>query len=225
MTGQSGDDAPHPSSPENPSGTDDSNGTDGSTVVAASRSVGRRVASAVRASRIYRWLTAEPDPEVIVIDLRETRTVGPFLRVLDGIITTLSDAASGSRVVAVGRAGYGSALAAPLRASGLVVVLLGLLVGLSSGLGEPTTIGVGIGLGLVLAGLVAMRDDRDWPTLRATRPVEIAIAAFEPPAPPDRTDRSESPESPQPSEPRDRTGSDENAERDTETSRETGGET
>ncbi|WP_224333827.1 hypothetical protein [Haloprofundus halobius] len=34
-------------------------------------------------SYLYRWLTTEPDPEVIVIDLRETYTVGPFIRLLD----------------------------------------------------------------------------------------------------------------------------------------------
>lgn len=215
MTGQSADDGSLSTSPENPSGNDDSNGRYNSTIVTATRSVGRRVVSAVRASLIYRWLTAEPDPEVIVIDLRDTRTVGPFLRVLDRVVATLADTAGNSRIVAVGRAGYGSALAVPLRVGGLAVTLLGLVVSLRSVLGEITTIGVGIGLGLVLAGLVAMRDDRDWDTLRATRPVEIAIAAFEPPEPPNRTDRPEPAQQP---EPKGLTGSDENEERDTETS-------
>lgn len=32
---------------------------------------------------LYRWLTTEPEPEVIVIDLRETHTVGPFVALLD----------------------------------------------------------------------------------------------------------------------------------------------
>ncbi len=41
-------------------------------------------------SFLYRWLTAEPDPEVIVIDLRETYTVGPLLAVLDRIIQPLA---------------------------------------------------------------------------------------------------------------------------------------
>lgn len=33
-------------------------------------------------SYCYRWLTAEPDPDVIVIDLRETWTVGPLLKLM-----------------------------------------------------------------------------------------------------------------------------------------------
>jgi len=36
-------------------------------------------------SSLCRWLTKEPDPEVVVIDLRETYTVGPFLRAADRV--------------------------------------------------------------------------------------------------------------------------------------------
>ena len=42
-----------------------------------------------RCSWIGRWLTAEPDPDVIVIDLRETRTVGPFILALDYVVDRL----------------------------------------------------------------------------------------------------------------------------------------
>jgi hypothetical protein len=35
---------------------------------------------------IKRWFTAEPDPESVVIDLRETITVGPFIVLLDRIV-------------------------------------------------------------------------------------------------------------------------------------------
>jgi len=44
-----------------------------------------RITEVTRASRLYRWLTAEPEPDVIVIDLRETYTVGPFISVLDAV--------------------------------------------------------------------------------------------------------------------------------------------
>jgi hypothetical protein len=39
----------------------------------------------LRSSRLYAWLTAEPDPEVIVIDLRETYTVGPVVAAIDRV--------------------------------------------------------------------------------------------------------------------------------------------
>lgn len=46
-------------------------------------SLGRAAGDVVRGSYLYRWLTKEPEPEIVVIDLRETWTVGPVVRVLD----------------------------------------------------------------------------------------------------------------------------------------------
>ena len=43
----------------------------------------RTLARWTRQSSCYRWLTEEPDPDVIVIDLRETYTVGPVIALLD----------------------------------------------------------------------------------------------------------------------------------------------
>ncbi|SDM92166.1 hypothetical protein SAMN04487949_2854 [Halogranum gelatinilyticum] len=51
-----------------------------------SNAVGRWMLRAVEQSFVYRWLTKEPNPEVIVIDLRETYTVGPFVRLVDSIV-------------------------------------------------------------------------------------------------------------------------------------------
>jgi len=67
-----------------------------------------------RHSFLYRWLTKEPDPDVIVIDLRETYTVGPLIAVLDRIAVPLgrSYRASGLRRLADRAAGVASALAA-----------------------------------------------------------------------------------------------------------------
>ena len=42
-----------------------------------------QVVEITRRSFLYNWLTKEPDPDVIVIDLRETVTVGPIIRALD----------------------------------------------------------------------------------------------------------------------------------------------
>ena len=54
------------------------------------RRVGRSIAAVARDSRLYRWLTAEPEPTVVVIDLRETYTVGPVIALIDRLVTPLS---------------------------------------------------------------------------------------------------------------------------------------
>lgn len=42
-----------------------------------------------RASFLYRWLTKEPEPDVVVIDLRETLSVGPIIALLDRVLRWL----------------------------------------------------------------------------------------------------------------------------------------
>ena len=45
--------------------------------------------NATRHSFLFHWLTKEPEPEVIVIDLRDTYTIGPAIAVLDRLVATL----------------------------------------------------------------------------------------------------------------------------------------
>lgn len=52
----------------------------------------------LRASYLYRWLTAEPDPNVIVIDLRKTYAVGPFIALLDRVQPSVEAAWNASAV-------------------------------------------------------------------------------------------------------------------------------
>lgn len=164
----------------------------GSHIVAAIRNSSTHVESWVHNSALYQWLTAEPDPEVIVIDLRETWTVGPVLRVLDWLIDRLVDAAPDSHAIGVAQRGVTASRAAPLRVVGLVAAVFGLGVASSGLLGSVPMIRLAVGIGLSVGGIIAMQDDRDWATLRETRPVALAIAALEPPAPPETTPGDES---------------------------------
>ncbi|GCF14787.1 hypothetical protein Harman_27220 [Haloarcula mannanilytica] len=45
-------------------------------IISAGRAIGAWTASVIKGSFCYRWLTKEPEPEVIVIDLRESYTAG-----------------------------------------------------------------------------------------------------------------------------------------------------
>ena len=182
--------------------TDDPASLAGSRVVSWLRVTSTRVESWVRQSALYQWLTAEPDPEVIVIDLRETLTVGPFLRVLDWLVTRLGDAAVDSRVVGITQRSITMTRAAPLRAVGLVTVVLAVVVASSGLLGGVSMMRLAVGVGLAVGGLIAMQDERDWATLRETQPVTLMIAALAPPEPPEMTADSETADqegAPQPS--------------------------
>ena len=77
--------------------------SDGSQLISSGRALGARTGELVRESYCYRWLTKEPDPEVIVIDLRETYAVGPFITLLDRLIPHIEDAWQHSTMGSVAR--------------------------------------------------------------------------------------------------------------------------
>lgn len=159
----------------------------------------RRTAAAVRSSYLYRWLTAEPDPEVIVIDLRETWTVGPFIRLLDAILDRLLPALDDSRLAAAARTVVRRTLAAPAVVTGVALLAAGLGLGLVSvAAGTLGTTRLGVAVALAVAGVVATRERRSWAELRETRPVELLVAALEPPEPPDRSGSDEKATGPAP---------------------------
>jgi CheY-like chemotaxis protein len=56
----------------------------------------RALARWTRQSFCYRWLTKEPDPEVIVIDLRETYAFSPIIAVLDRVVPVFERTCRGS---------------------------------------------------------------------------------------------------------------------------------
>lgn len=75
------------------------------------RSLAARLSGWVRASYLYRWLTAEPDPDVVVIDLRETYAVGPVIALLDWLVGPfgrLYRASTLQRLVEAGRGAAGA---------------------------------------------------------------------------------------------------------------------
>jgi hypothetical protein len=167
----------------------------GSIVLDRARSAGERVANAVRASWLYQWLTAEPDPEVIVIDLRETWTVGPFLTILDWVIDFIIDAMEGSIFAKAAGAAVSQTRETPLRVGGGFTLLAGLAIFLVAVAGDAVSTTLLAGALVVFAvGVVGLRDRRSWAELRDTRVVELLIRALEPPAPPEGDDDSTEPD-------------------------------
>ena len=93
---------------------------DGSGLVRAVRRFGQSATAVARDSRLYQWLTAEPEPTVITIDLRETYTVGPVIALIDRLVTPLSARREQStlreKVIAVGE--YGERVVGSSRVAG-----------------------------------------------------------------------------------------------------------
>ncbi len=141
-----------------------------------------RAERVVRASLLYRWLTKEPDPEVIVIDLRETWSVGPVIALVDWLVARLVPVAERSRVRQVVHAVGTRLRAAPVRVGGAVVLGMGVVWAVVGG--------VSIGVLVVLAlGALALREDRSWAALAETRVAGWLRAALAPPEPPEESNR------------------------------------
>lgn len=158
----------------------------------ASASVTRLADSAVTAathSWLYRWLTAEPQQEVVVIDLRETFTVAPFIVVLDRFLERVLPARAHSLLVRGMTRAAGSVRAAPVRvASGLVLVAVLASLLAAAVLGALSPLVLGVQLVAVLVGLVGLRVRASWTELRETRIARLIAAVLEPPPPPERED-------------------------------------
>lgn len=148
----------------------------------------------VTTSWLYDWLTAEPEPEVIVIDLRETRIVGLVLTILDRIFTQAErELLPALPTATVTRGGYwlrSRIVDRPLRVASIglaIVVNLGLL-SILTGSDDPVT---PVTLLLLAALLLAARGfqstmslDELTSTPQYQRTTALLIAAFEPPDPP-----------------------------------------
>jgi hypothetical protein len=149
--------------------------------------VDRALTRFVRGSFCYRWLTTEPDTEPIVIDLRETYTVGPILDILTRIANVLESAGIDRRADGI----LDRLQSAPARAVGIVLCLAfgaSMLSTIVAGtLTWPVYLFYALGL---LVGLAGVRDHRDWETLRETWLWGTLAALFPPPpADGDRNDR------------------------------------
>jgi hypothetical protein len=135
----------------------------------------------IRGSWSYRWLTAEPDPDVIVVDLRETYTVGPIIRLLDRIFDPLADAWDGSDAQATADA----VVNAPVRALGIVAVVAVLVeTALSLVLGDPGQSGILVRAILFGFAALATQVPLSASELAETRTGRLLRAVLEPPEPP-----------------------------------------
>ena len=147
-------------------------------------SLAGRLKQFVEASWLYRWLTAEPEPDVVVIDLRETMTVGPCLAVVDRLVRWLLPATVSSVLFRAGHATAALVRGRPVQVTSVLVGAAGAAALVRTALAdEPSSVVVGVLALIVVLAVLGSRDDRSWAELRETRWVQWLAAAFEPPEP------------------------------------------
>jgi len=137
-------------------------------------------------------LTAEPEPDVIVIDLRDSVVVGPVIRLLDWLTPRGVQAMRESTAYQQLSKLATTVRAAPLRIVGAVllgIALLQLFVGVVTGsLGASDRV---VWLAAATAGLYGLRETRSWDHLQESRVVETIRTVLEPPTPPEEESKTE----------------------------------
>lgn len=149
-----------------------------------------RLGAITRASWLYRWLTSDPDPDVVVIDLRETIVLGPVLAVLDALVTAGADRWQGARVRSLFERATASLADRPIRiasALALGALLTELIARLA--VGTPSAGAIGVRLLATSLALAGTRVTISREQVSDSRTADALVALFEPPPPPDGDDR------------------------------------
>jgi uncharacterized BrkB/YihY/UPF0761 family membrane protein len=151
--------------------------------------LGTILTSWARTSFLYRWLTAEPEPDVITIDLRETYTVGPILALLDRVFGTLGRAWQSASVGAMTDSTRDALREQPIRTLS-VVALAALLtnLGISAVFGTLGTTGLAVHLTGVTIAALGTQIRVSWAQCTESVTYRYLVAALEPPEPPESND-------------------------------------
>lgn len=149
--------------------------------------VGESLRRSLRTSALYRWLTAEPEPDVIVIDLRKTVVAGAVLGLTYRTLAALRPGVESAWLANALHAIASTVRRRPIRLASLV--LLAVAVGRARTLAmssepEPVSIAA-LGLLTVIAS-IGLRSRTTWNDVREGQAMSVLAAAFEPPEPPER---------------------------------------
>jgi len=150
-------------------------------------------ARTARQSWLYRWLTAEPEPDAIVIDLRETMIVGPVLGLLDRLAGPLVRYWDQAQTGAVVNRLSERFIARPIQLVS-VVALVAIFTNLMffAAFGSSSRTAIGIRLVVASLALAGTRVTLSAEDLTKTGAYELAVKLLAPPEPPDHRERDDS---------------------------------
>jgi len=162
---------------------------------------GIRLRRFVETSWLYRWLTAEPDSEVIVIDLRETLSAGPVLAQIDQRIRDFIAVMPTSGGLRGGFRLRRRFVSRPIRvvSIGVIIIVLAVLFWLAAS-SESVGLSTFVLLAVLLIAARGTQSNRSWDELTATGWYQLLSAAVEsselltPPEPPEQPRTDSSPE-------------------------------
>jgi hypothetical protein len=157
------------------------NAVTASTLGSASRVVGRWG----RRSFVYRWLTADPEPEVVV-DLGDTRSVGWLIALCRRVRPGVDRVRERSRAARAYDSASSSVRSAPVRAGSLVVLVATLghvaAASVGGGISPPAAV---VATFVVAVAALGARVRASWADLSETRTAESLRRVVLPPPPED----------------------------------------
>ncbi|MFC7071574.1 hypothetical protein ACFQJ7_16825 [Halovenus rubra] len=138
----------------------------------------------VTSSWSYRWLVTDPDPDLVVIDLRQTLTVGPWLRVIARTLNWVLPAAVSSTLVRTSQRLYRQLVVRPVQIVSLFFAFgaIGLLATATTG----TSLSVALvfsALGFAFLAAIGSRITMSWHEVQETRGYRRLAKIFDPPEP------------------------------------------
>lgn len=159
-----------------------SSATDTSVLVGLISFFGR----AVRHSWLYRWLTKEPEPDIIVIDLRETWTVGPIIALLDRVIRFFGRGFQGSASQRLVSWSENQFRRQPISFVSTILLVMTAISLVSRIFRGDVTGGFLLGIGvLIVLAIGGLSVDLTLEELQKTRIFKLIRKVLEPPEPPD----------------------------------------
>lgn len=144
-----------------------------------------------RSAWFYRWLTAEPEAEVVVIDLRDSLALAPLFAVLDRLVSVSTPAESAS-VPRLLRTVGSDLIDEPVRTASLAALAaVGTETTLSLVGGGLTSAGLGVRLLLLGVALAGTRVQYSPAELRETRVFDLLAQLLVPPEPVEQRERDD----------------------------------